>query len=936
LKLHFKRAQKMDVTALLVFVGGFGVCAALVFIVSIFGVKEQTFEEALEAQRRKNEKEKNKAKVKKRDDSKKKNQRWKLKKGERDDRIAEPNVDEVQDEEPQDDVPLMEEIPAPVMEESTPEPSPQPTPEIRNRKEKKKKIEIQEVVEEMIVQEVDVPVAMEPVLEAVEDPEVVEEIAVEPVAIELPKPEPVCAKPEAPKPSPVVSKKAAKKQNQNAAKLGSKDLLSIVEKSVLNDFEAQQIIDVLLNKQSGNFTSEADEWVEQGKPSETTKLTKKIEELQNTLKEEVAKAGSFKDKMSELRRDLNEEKSAKASLTRMIEEINNTRTQETNNFNTKLQQVQYDTTILQTQLNQQMQHSHQLELSQGHYQATIDSLNQQLEIANATAVSASASAANDPNLLSELEQLRVLRDKYEASLTDYAAKNTALQQQLDTKSEEALQMSGDATKLATVQQQLGELTSSQSYLQSEVTRIQSDNDRLCSMAEKEQDKVKQVEADLGEAKEKLAGKEKELARLIDENERLSEQVASAVERPQADGQADDQNGDVNGISEDVPVGKESDLLEKLESLTVEHNKLIAKQKVDMGYEKELRERLESLTSENKELAAQLEADKLLHKSEVSGLQDQLLVTKQEHDQQNLAESLQNEVELLRTKISEYETEMQNNKEAVELLRSKNDELSNGMDSSRKEILARIFPDISTATSLENMEEAAKQQIQAISGSGGGEDLEKMESQVNHYKTILSQTESMLTSLQASVEDEEGQWRKKIEASNKELSELQAENTALKAKNSSLEESMVLVKQAEEVTDDYVHFVKEQKEISEIMQAKLIELQTKLAGEEEEKKALFEQKSLLEEKCDEATKSADDLKEQLSTAQDLVKKVEKLSEELAEEKDQHANIKAVQEDLVVRNTQLSQLLSTGQQALEKETDAVKKLQEQLCKAKDDSD
>ena len=44
------------------------------------------------------------------------------------------------------------------------------------------------------------------------------------------------------------------------------------------------------------------------------------------------------------------------------------------------------------------------------------------------------------------------------------------------------------------------------------------------MAEKEQDKVKQVEADLGEAKEKLAGKEKELARLIDENERLSEQV----------------------------------------------------------------------------------------------------------------------------------------------------------------------------------------------------------------------------------------------------------------------------------------------------------------------------------------------------------------------------------------------------------------------------
>ena len=81
----------MDVTALLVFVGGFAVCAALVLLISVFGVKEQTFEEALEAQRKKNEKEKNKAKDKKKDDTKKKNQR-RPKKREREDLIAETNV----------------------------------------------------------------------------------------------------------------------------------------------------------------------------------------------------------------------------------------------------------------------------------------------------------------------------------------------------------------------------------------------------------------------------------------------------------------------------------------------------------------------------------------------------------------------------------------------------------------------------------------------------------------------------------------------------------------------------------------------------------------------------------------------------------------------------------------------------------------------------
>ena len=67
----------MEVTALLVFVGGFAVCAAMVFLVSIFGVKEQTFEEALEMQRKKNEKPKAKTKEKKKDGSakRKKNKR---------------------------------------------------------------------------------------------------------------------------------------------------------------------------------------------------------------------------------------------------------------------------------------------------------------------------------------------------------------------------------------------------------------------------------------------------------------------------------------------------------------------------------------------------------------------------------------------------------------------------------------------------------------------------------------------------------------------------------------------------------------------------------------------------------------------------------------------------------------------------------------------
>merc|ERR1719510_1662111 len=79
----------MDVTALLVFVSGFVVCGGVVFFISIFGAKEETFEEALAKQRKANEKEKksNKEKKKENDSANKKSKNWRMKKkGDRDDK----------------------------------------------------------------------------------------------------------------------------------------------------------------------------------------------------------------------------------------------------------------------------------------------------------------------------------------------------------------------------------------------------------------------------------------------------------------------------------------------------------------------------------------------------------------------------------------------------------------------------------------------------------------------------------------------------------------------------------------------------------------------------------------------------------------------------------------------------------------------------------
>ena len=69
----------------------------------------------------------------------------------------------------------------------------------------------------------------------------------------------------------------------------------------------------------------------------------------------------------------------------------------------------------------------------------------------------------------------------------------------------------------------------------------------------------------------------------------------------------------------------------------------------------------------------------------------------------------------------------------------------------------MFPALSTSTDLDQLESEAKTVLETL-GRG--------ESQVAHYKSVLAQTEAMLTSLQTSVETEETKWRLKLDAANK--------------------------------------------------------------------------------------------------------------------------------------------------------------------------
>ena len=86
--------------------------------------------------------------------------------------------------------------------------------------------------------------------------------------------------------------------------------------------------------------------------------------------------------------------------------------------------------------------------------------------------------------------------------------------------------------------------------------------------------VEKVEAELAVVKQKLVEKDQETKRLMEENERLSEQVASSVERPAAEGE--EANGAVvNGHGEAQQAADKADTewKEKFDLLNLEHEKM---------------------------------------------------------------------------------------------------------------------------------------------------------------------------------------------------------------------------------------------------------------------------------------------------------------------------------------------------------------------------
>ena len=284
--------------------------------------------------------------------------------------------------------------------------SSQPTPEPKKPKSKKKnKIPIEDVEE--LVEEV---VAEPPAPEVVEAPVVEEEEVVEKAeVVELPTPPPA--------PEPVAkstpTKGKAKKQKAEPAAPQSvlpgtpRDLLAAVKRTSFNDEDAQAMINVLLTKQSGDALNTSEEWIEQGKPSETKQLKQELAEAFKALEEERNHKIAFEKQLTTMKKDLNEKlagvkKAAAAEHQRIMGELAAQHTHQMNQTNARLAEMHNNEMGMRSRLDEvQMEKIHTVT----QFQAQVDNLAHQLQMAQ----NVPTQAFNDPSLLTELEQLRSLR-----------------------------------------------------------------------------------------------------------------------------------------------------------------------------------------------------------------------------------------------------------------------------------------------------------------------------------------------------------------------------------------------------------------------------------------------------------------------------------------------------------------------------------------------
>ncbi|XP_076097717.1 uncharacterized protein LOC143067947 isoform X3 [Mytilus galloprovincialis] len=319
----------MDPQVILIGIVAFVVSAVLIYLISAFGFKEKSYEEAIAEQKKRLEAEQDKVrKEKKAEKEKKKGKKSK-------DKPKEKNLQQVNDPEHERKMVNLEiepEIIEPQLssdQESKPKSKAKanksPKPILLNKDEKSKVApQMQETIHFKAVPKDEVELLHEHGKErktSLSKPKKEEKVKIE--TKEAKKAQPVVEnmvivqtqKLQAAAPTP---ERKAKKALENDVR----QIVSSIQSASLNDGEIQKLIEILLNRQSGTEQSTTIEsWNKKGQKGDPIALLKKqLEEKEKGLQEEQQLAMSSNNKYKELKQEVQKDKARFASIEKQYQE----------------------------------------------------------------------------------------------------------------------------------------------------------------------------------------------------------------------------------------------------------------------------------------------------------------------------------------------------------------------------------------------------------------------------------------------------------------------------------------------------------------------------------------------------------------------------------------------------------------------------------------
>ncbi|PVD25897.1 hypothetical protein C0Q70_13561 [Pomacea canaliculata] len=739
-------------------------------------------------------------------------------------------------------------------------------------------------------------------------------------------------------------KKISKIKNSSDTVAGGTRLVEMVRSASLSDKDVQTLTEILSNRQGTTGVAQ-DSWNKKNQKGDATALLKKqLEEKEKALQEEQQHSMVANNRVKEAKNELLAERSKFATMEKRYQEkvaqqaseleamqqrmrhAHEQHIVEIGDMRGRLQQLEQsgDATLIQ----KLKQNAKNFDTKKESVPLTeVASLRQKVEIMQKELSSNALKLNSAENAKNNLEQKL---QKAEEQMTKQESSKKVLEDKLD---EVSAELNKIETKNVSLASDLKKATTALSQAETECSSLK------CKLQELEKylssgDATKEIGAKLQEAERKkldlegnLKNLEKQLADALhhqnelnselmqvrQENHLLTEEMrASKEQRQQAEGQealSTAANGDIH-----KKVSKKDTIqLEEHERILSEKIAELAKLQQDLEMEQSaasvLKTTVENQLVQNKELLEQLDAQKqknnelreknwkameALEKAEKSASEkvDKTLKSSREATTKALADlesldkgilqrlfpdiSVSEKLHSEKDRVQELELENAKLKQQVETYEKSFAQVNVGqeklshLEEENKRLKENVMQNTSLSSEMSSLQEANRQ----------------LQSQVEEYKNIVSETEKKLQDLEHSVESEEKKWKEKLQQAQEDVER----NIRIPTQEQELEE-LTIQQQAQ--LEDYRSVLSSTSKTECHRLEKDIQ---KLHGSTEMQSRVEELEQQLQNLNDNLSAVTQEKQKMLSTIEELQQQLQNASESLSTITKENEKVKSKLEDV----------------------------------------